>query len=82
MTFSKVLRMNFYQLGAEEQRLDESVMAHWEAFLVELQEAVDFVNVQTPLVTQSLDNVYQVRVVINGHFFSITKLLYMLSLAK
>ena len=52
--------MSFRQLTSEEERLEEGVWALWEAFLFHWQDAMEFVNIQTPLITQNLEDNYQV----------------------
>ncbi|XP_048242736.1 dynein heavy chain domain-containing protein 1-like [Haliotis rufescens] len=55
----EVIRMSYRQLYPEEEKLEEQVWASWEAFLMEMQEASEFVNIQTPLMTQQLEDTYQ-----------------------
>jgi len=57
----QVMRMTYRHLTPEEERLEESVMAFWNQFLVLLQEAMEFVNLQTPLIIQSLDSLFKVH---------------------
>ena len=52
--------MSYRQLTPEEEKLEEQVLARWDAFLVHMQDAFEFVNTQTPLITQNLDETYQV----------------------
>ena len=52
--------MSYRQLTTEEEKLDEGVTSHWEKFLFLIQEAVDFVNTQTPLITQNLESSFDV----------------------
>ena len=47
---------------SEEEKFDEDVQAAWEAYLLQLQDASEFVNTQTPLMTQKLEDKYQVGV--------------------
>lgn len=58
----KVIRMSFRQLTPEEEKYEENVWAAWEAFLLQMQDASEFVNTQTPLMTQLLEDTYQVRI--------------------
>lgn len=44
----------------EDDKLEEMVPALWETFLVVLQDAVEYVNIHTPLITQNLDDTLQV----------------------
>jgi hypothetical protein len=44
----------------DNDKQEEMVPALWEEFLVKLQEAVEHVNVRTPLITQKLDDLLQV----------------------
>jgi len=55
--------MSYRQLTPEEEKLEESVMTHWEAFLFLMQDALDFVNTQTPLITQNLEDRVMVFIV-------------------
>lgn len=47
---------------SEEEKFDEDVQAAWEAYLLQLQDASEFVNTQTPLMTQKLEDKYQVQI--------------------
>ena len=53
--------MSYRQLTPEEEKFEENVWAAWEAFLLQMQDASEFVNTQTPLMTQQLEDTYQVR---------------------
>lgn len=53
--------MSFRQLSSEEEKLEEKVWSQWEAFLSYWQDAMEFVNIQTPLITQNLEDTYQVN---------------------
>ena len=53
--------MSYRQLEPHEEKLEENVLAMWDTFLVSVQDAMDFVNVQTPLITQNLEDIYQVN---------------------
>lgn len=57
----QVIRMSFRQLSSEEEKLEEKVWSQWEAFLSYWQDAMEFVNIQTPLITQNLEDTYQVN---------------------
>lgn len=50
------------QILPEETQLEEDVTSLWNKFLVVLQEAMDFVNFQTPLIIQSLDAMLKVPI--------------------
>ena len=52
--------MSYRQLTPEEEKLDESVWNSWEAFLFQMQASMDFVNTQTPLLNQDLEEQYHV----------------------
>ena len=52
--------MSYRQLTPEEEKFEENVWAAWEAFLLQMQDASEFVNTQTPLMTQQLEDTYQV----------------------
>lgn len=53
---------------SEEEKFDEDVQAAWEAYLLQLQDASEFVNTQTPLMTQKLEDKYQVHSRYQGYF--------------
>ncbi len=53
--------MSYRQLTPEEEKREEEVMANWDTFLCLIQEAMEFVNTQTPLITQNLEESYQVQ---------------------
>ncbi|XP_052798483.1 dynein heavy chain domain-containing protein 1-like isoform X5 [Mya arenaria] len=55
----EVIRMSYRQLTSEEEKYEENVWAAWEAFLLQMQDASEFVNTQTPLMTQLLEDTYQ-----------------------
>ena len=52
--------MSYRQLDEEEEKLEETVMMMWDDFLVVVQDAIDFVNVQTPLIIQNIEDLYLV----------------------
>ena len=52
--------MSYRQLTPEEEKLEESVWALWEAFMMQMQDASEFVNTQTPVMTRQLEDTYQV----------------------
>ena len=52
--------MSYRQLTSDEEKYEENVWAAWEAFLLQMQDASEFVNTQTPLMTQLLEDTYQV----------------------
>ena len=52
--------MSYRQLASDEEKLEENVMLSWEAFLYHIQDAMDFVNTQTPLITHNLEVAFQV----------------------
>lgn len=53
--------MSYRQLTADEEKYEENVWLSWEAFLLQMQDASEFVNTQTPLMTQLLEDTYQVN---------------------
>ena len=53
--------MSFRQLTPEEEKLEGTVWSRWEMFLYHMQESSEFVAGQTPVVSQTLDDKYQVR---------------------
>lgn len=56
----QVIRMSYRQLTSEEEKLEESMWMAWEAFLYQMQAAAEFVNTQTPLFSQELEDTYTV----------------------
>lgn len=58
----------FFVQTSEEEKFDEDVQAAWEAYLLQLQDASEFVNTQTPLMTQKLEDKYQVHSRHQGYF--------------
>ena len=59
-TVQQVIRMSYRQLTSEEEKVEEGVWAAWEAFLMQMQDAGEFINTQTPLMTQQLETTFQV----------------------
>ena len=55
--------MSYRQLTPEEEKLEGTVWSRWEMFLYHMQESSEFVAGQTPVVSQTLDDKYQVRFV-------------------
>ncbi|GFR96312.1 dynein heavy chain domain-containing protein 1-like, partial [Elysia marginata] len=55
----QVIRMSYRQLTPEEEKYEERVWSSWEAFLMQMQDASEFVNTQTPLMTQELEETFQ-----------------------
>ncbi|XP_064648692.1 dynein axonemal heavy chain 6-like isoform X2 [Lineus longissimus] len=58
----EVIRMCYRQLKPEEEKLEEQVQSRWEAFLFHIQDANEFLSIQTPLVTAKLEDTYKKRV--------------------
>ena len=52
--------MSYRQLTSEEEKVEEGVWAAWEAFLMQMQDAGEFINTQTPLMAQQLETSFQV----------------------
>ena len=52
--------MSYRQLDDDEEKLEETVMQLWDDFLVVVQDAIDFVNTQTPLIIQNIEDLYLV----------------------
>ena len=61
--------MSYRQLTNEEEKLEENVVSCWEAFLFNIQDALDFVNTQTPLITQNLEDTYDVCIKVELYAF-------------
>ncbi|XP_035825634.1 dynein heavy chain domain-containing protein 1 [Aplysia californica] len=55
----EVIRMSYRQLTNEEEKHEERVWSSWEAFLMQMQDASEFVNIQTPLMMQQLEEAFQ-----------------------
>ena len=58
--FHQVVRMSYRQLTSEEETLEASVLSSWEMFLFQLQDAMEFVNTQRPLMARNLEDKLQV----------------------
>jgi len=56
----QVVRSGVPHVSLEDDKLEETVPALWERFLAVLQDAVEQVNLRTPLITQNLDDKLQV----------------------
>ncbi|XP_033761426.1 dynein heavy chain domain-containing protein 1-like [Pecten maximus] len=56
----EVIRMGYRQLSPEEEKIEENVSAAGEAFMLQMQDASEFVNTQTPLMTKLLEDTFQV----------------------
>ena len=54
--------MSYRQLTVDEEKYEENVWHSWEAFLLQMQDASEFVNIQTPMMTQLLEDSYVVSV--------------------
>ncbi|XP_069111191.1 dynein heavy chain domain-containing protein 1-like isoform X1 [Argopecten irradians] len=55
----EVVRMGYRQLSPEEEKNEENVSAAGEAFMLQMQDASEFVNTQTPLMTKLLEDTFQ-----------------------
>ncbi|KAJ8313858.1 hypothetical protein KUTeg_008419 [Tegillarca granosa] len=55
----EVIRMSSRQLTPEEEKIEENAWAMWELFLLQMQDASEFVNTETPVMTQLLEDTYQ-----------------------
>ncbi|XP_041479286.1 dynein heavy chain domain-containing protein 1-like isoform X6 [Lytechinus variegatus] len=55
----EVIRLSYRSLTPEEEKCEEGVWQNWEAFLLQLQDAAEFVNMQTPIQIGNLDEEYQ-----------------------
>ena len=58
----QVIRMSYRQLTPEEEQLEERLGRLWETFQFNWQGAMEFINVQTPLITKDLQDTFQVSV--------------------
>lgn len=52
--------MSYRQLTPEEERLEEQVQAAWDAFLVQIQDAAEFVSQQRQIVLKYLEDTFEV----------------------
>ncbi|XP_074658718.1 dynein heavy chain domain-containing protein 1-like, partial [Tubulanus polymorphus] len=57
----EVIRMSYRQLNGDEEKLETSVSNAWDDFIQVMSDANTFVVIQTPLLTKSLDDTYQNR---------------------
>ncbi|XP_077979356.1 dynein heavy chain domain-containing protein 1-like [Glandiceps talaboti] len=55
----EVIRLSYRALTSDEEKHEEKVWQSWEAFLLQLQDASDFVNTQTPIKSQELEETFQ-----------------------
>ncbi|XP_071943742.1 dynein heavy chain domain-containing protein 1-like [Antedon mediterranea] len=55
----EVIRLSYRSLTTEEEKFEERVWHNWEAFLLHLQEAAEFVNTQLPLKQIQLQEHFQ-----------------------
>ncbi|XP_033127107.1 dynein heavy chain domain-containing protein 1-like isoform X2 [Anneissia japonica] len=55
----EVIRLSYRSLTPEEEKIEERVWHNWEAFLLQLQEAAEFVNTQLPLKQIQLQESFQ-----------------------
>jgi len=53
--------MSYRQLTSVEEKLEGQVMFHWELYLGQMQDAAEYINTQTPLMMQGLEESYEVR---------------------
>ncbi|XP_070566099.1 dynein heavy chain domain-containing protein 1-like isoform X2 [Ptychodera flava] len=54
----EVIRLSYRALTSDEEKHEEKVWQSWEAFLLQLQDASDFVNTQTPIKSQELEDTF------------------------
>ncbi|XP_072028282.1 dynein heavy chain domain-containing protein 1-like [Amphiura filiformis] len=55
----EVIRLSYRSLNVEEEKCEEKVWQSWEAFLLQLQDAAEFVNTQTPIQLGNLQDTFQ-----------------------
>lgn len=58
--FFKLIRLNYRALSVEEETSDNQAQELWKTFLVKLQEAIKFVNTQSPNILEQLDALFNV----------------------
>lgn len=56
----QVVRTGVPHMSFEDDKLEGTIRVLWEKFLAVLQDAVEYVSVRTPLITQNLDDELQV----------------------
>lgn len=52
--------MSYRQLTPDEEKLEAQVMMHWEMFLGQMQDASEYINTQTPVMMNNLEQSYEV----------------------
>lgn len=52
--------MSYRQLTTDEEKLEAQVMMHWEMFLGQMQDASEYINTQTPVMMNNLEQSYEV----------------------
>ncbi|XP_022079964.1 dynein heavy chain domain-containing protein 1-like [Acanthaster planci] len=55
----EVIRLSYRSLTTDEEKCEEKVWQSWEAFLLQLQDAAEFVNTQTPIQMSYLEDTYE-----------------------
>ena len=61
-----MIRLSYRSLNIEEEKCEEKVWQSWEAFLLQLQDAAEFVNTQTPIQLGNLQDNFQVIYSLSG----------------
>ena len=64
--------MSYRQLTPDEEKLEAQVMMHWEMFLGQMQDASEYINTQTPVMMNNLEQSYEVT------FYEQTYMIYFL----
>ena len=52
--------MSYRQLTADEEKLENTVVYHWELFLSQMQDSSEYINTQTPITVKSIEELYEV----------------------
>ena len=55
-----MIRLSYRSLSIDEEKCEEKVWQSWEAFLLQLQDAAEFVNTQTPIQMSYLEDSHEV----------------------
>ncbi|XP_071803571.1 dynein heavy chain domain-containing protein 1-like isoform X3 [Asterias amurensis] len=55
----EVIRLSYRSLSIDEEKCEEKVWQSWEAFLLQLQDAAEFVNTQTPIQMSYLEDSHE-----------------------
>jgi hypothetical protein len=57
----KVIRINYRTLNPDEELIDSQTQELWKTFLSKLQDAVEYVSMQSPQILEQLDTLFNVK---------------------